>query len=270
MTGSDMPSGYSRDPRLYFTVRVPTLEREWMLQPPNGGWPDITPELFKPLGKTIEVVELLAHMPYICIPGRDKPWAPHQTWPVITRNTRLIDFHDERVSKALRKATQEEKHLRSRYLEYIQQPLLDLPPWVVCLTTGMVHGDYLLLDTSDGTVTRYMVVDSSHDPDYAQGDPRSWRNECSKRTMPVREYFLMIRIDIDALLWIPWIHDKAPDVMFPGDSPGEAAYLKALYTKHGWLWPDTFDREACRRALIDWDEAGSDYRKCQIQMLTAE
>ncbi|CAK1360700.1 unnamed protein product [Cercospora beticola] len=41
------------------------LDPKYLMQPPEGGWPEITPENLKDLNKTDEVVPLLRCLPYV-------------------------------------------------------------------------------------------------------------------------------------------------------------------------------------------------------------
>lgn len=54
------------------------LDESCIEEPPAGGWPHVTPENLRPLGKSDEVVSLLRHLPYleedVC---RDAP-EPHE------------------------------------------------------------------------------------------------------------------------------------------------------------------------------------------------
>jgi hypothetical protein len=43
------------------------LDEADVLEPPEGGWPTITAEVFRALNKTDTVISLLRHLPYICM-----------------------------------------------------------------------------------------------------------------------------------------------------------------------------------------------------------
>lgn len=173
MTEATTPSGYENDQRLptpstynkqecidvvndflsYLTGRLPYLQSEWIVRPPKNGWPNITPETFKPLHKTREVIDLLAHLPYIHVPGQSNQFTPQRNWPAILRDTYLYNFSGESFEAALRAATTQDQEQASETLSRYQQPLIEVPPWVICLATGTKNGHYLLLDTSDGIIT---------------------------------------------------------------------------------------------------------------------
>ena len=119
-----------------FLVGTPFLEPDDVLFPPPGGWPNINKQRFAALGKNDEVVELLAHLPYINMSGQDYMVAP-STYP--------IDYRGEKFQSALEKGA-ENARINGWYIPSHH----DFPPWVVPLTTGILNGDYLMLDTSDG------------------------------------------------------------------------------------------------------------------------
>jgi hypothetical protein len=48
------------------------LDASCIKEPPPGGWPEVTPEAFRVLNKTEEVISLLKHLPYID-PSGDNP-----------------------------------------------------------------------------------------------------------------------------------------------------------------------------------------------------
>jgi hypothetical protein len=72
-----------------------------------------------------------------------------------------------------------------------------------------------------------MCVDGSYDPDYAEGDPRFWRTECTQRTLPIKTYFEDLKREFEDLKWLPHFYYGRPIVMFPGDSPKKAKVCHA-------------------------------------------
>ncbi|KAF3040115.1 hypothetical protein E8E12_007859 [Didymella heteroderae] len=61
------------------------LDESQIVEPPPGGWPNITPETMRPLGKTDVVVDLLRHLPYVKSSGDDgprvAPYVRSAEWP---------------------------------------------------------------------------------------------------------------------------------------------------------------------------------------------
>ncbi|EFY86354.1 hypothetical protein MAC_07575 [Metarhizium acridum CQMa 102] len=68
---------YSRDTTVaavrdyYIFLTRMYLDKTLIKEPPKGGWPSITPESMRGLGKTNEVISLLRHLPYIDSPRSD-------------------------------------------------------------------------------------------------------------------------------------------------------------------------------------------------------
>lgn len=65
------------------------------------------------------------------------------------------------------------------------------PAWVVQLTAGTDReGSHYMLDTTDGTVTRYCAGGRfEYPPTYAPDDARSWRDrECNPETVTLRDW----------------------------------------------------------------------------------
>ncbi|RMZ84794.1 hypothetical protein DV737_g977, partial [Chaetothyriales sp. CBS 132003] len=244
MTPSTTPGAYESDPRLsspstysrqecievirdllhYLSNRLPYLDSAWILEPPANGWPNITPQTFAPLEKTAEVIELLANLPYVHIPNQNNQYAPERNWPAIKRYTHLYDFRGEAYQAALEKVSKggNDTALSDDLKFQFQVPWITVPPWVICLTTGLKHGDFLLLDTSDGTITKYISFYGYYDPDYAEDDRRHWRDECTTTTKNIREYFQDLKDEIENQKWLAYFSHGRPTMMYPEDSPQKA------------------------------------------------
>lgn len=153
--GSRHPSSYDRQQIIQsvtafceFLTELPYVEPSEVLHPPENGWPNITKQKLAALSKNDEVIELLARLPYISTRG-------DEGWCMIAPNTHLLDFRGDSVQKALEGGADLENPPN-----YVP-PFIELPPWVVSLTTGGKHGWYLLLDTSDGTSAGFVIVPPS-------------------------------------------------------------------------------------------------------------
>lgn len=129
-----------------FLAKFPVIEPDDILKPPKQGWPEITAERLAPLSKSEEVIQLLAHLPYLSVNGHEAMAAP---------STHMIDYRGPRFLDALATGRQD-----AAGWNYVP-PFVDLPPHVVTLTAGRVHGDFLLLDTSDGQSSPQTVQSAS-------------------------------------------------------------------------------------------------------------
>ncbi|GAB7356820.1 hypothetical protein MBLNU459_g7701t2 [Dothideomycetes sp. NU459] len=130
------PSRYNRDRIITvikdfckFIATLPFIQPGQLRFPPQGGWANINQESMAPLGKTDEVIQLLKSLPYFDVTGDQTPRS--------LRKEYLTRLHNDGEAPG----------------RDCVPPFIDLPPWVISLTTGHVSaGDYLLLDTSDGNV----------------------------------------------------------------------------------------------------------------------
>ena len=119
-----------------------------IVEPPQGGWPDITQETMRGLGKTEKVIELLRHLPYI----ESKPYSNHAAgfpgasfidWTRVARELQTGEAHPE--NELLMSEGYEDRFERK------------IPAYFI----GLVHGGYMLnneepdvilLDTKSGDI----------------------------------------------------------------------------------------------------------------------
>ncbi|OTB04874.1 hypothetical protein M426DRAFT_11234 [Hypoxylon sp. CI-4A] len=157
-----------------FLARLPHIDATAIDHAPPGGWPEITNESLakRDIHKPDEVIELLRHLPYIR--GEIEE---HFNW--IAPECFACDW------RLVRKPNPGAPH----WLHSNSRGRWEWPEWVVQLTAGRDREQWvLLLDTTDGTVTRYYSSYYRCKPTYAEGDPRSWRDRCCDETLPIREF----------------------------------------------------------------------------------
>jgi hypothetical protein len=124
------------------------MDSSFIIEPPQDGWPNITRESTKDLGKTEEVIELLRHLPYI----ESKPYSNH---PEGLPGGNFIDW-----TYVVHELQTEQTHPESELLMSegnVDQFEGKIPSYCI----GLVHGGYLmgneepdviLLDTRDGVI----------------------------------------------------------------------------------------------------------------------
>ena len=135
-----MPA-YSRESavkavRSYYTFLAAKLGafRPWcIIEPPVGGWPNITTASLTPLEKTDEVVELLRHLPYIKGDSRGD-W--HE---MIAPETYAFQYGGPGTTPSTGTAR-----------DMWPPGAGEIPAHVAVLTMGARHGSWLLLDTVEG------------------------------------------------------------------------------------------------------------------------
>ncbi|KAH7070684.1 hypothetical protein BKA63DRAFT_545167 [Paraphoma chrysanthemicola] len=203
-----------------FLARLPWLEPSDILEPPPQGWPSINSDNFAPLHKSSAVIDLLKHIPYLRMDGSFERYTLIDCWEIPDTSQRENNF----------------------------------PDWVVALTYGKVHGQYIMLDTTDGTALSYSVQ-ALHDPVYEADDPRAWRNECANPGSMARLSDILNewKHDYEQLNLIGQTNGNGP---LHEESSGDAyKKVRALMLAHGW--PNTFDRENCRKAMLEQDQERS-------------
>ncbi|KAK8082815.1 hypothetical protein PG996_001596 [Apiospora saccharicola] len=185
---------------------LPHIPVEAVHKPPPGGWPSLTASSLGANigGKSPEVVELLRRLPYIDGVHKDSvagsschdthPWIANEAYPCdyyVVSQVGLGELSEyEAPGWALNVRDDVGFVIRPSYgnvgggVEAEEDPGREQfvseerwPPWVVQLTTGTDRESYCwMLDTTDGTVTRYCAVKSEYEPTYPQGDGRAWRD----------------------------------------------------------------------------------------------
>lgn len=117
-----------------FLTVYPFLPASAIKTPLSSGWPEEHRQVWRKMGKSEAVVDLLAHLPYI----DDANWLwYHDTKPInytSPLNLRRIDSNYE----------------SKRYLFEPAGEGLELPAHVFSLTDGKLYGNWLLLDTQAG------------------------------------------------------------------------------------------------------------------------
>ncbi|KAI1852889.1 hypothetical protein JX265_012917 [Neoarthrinium moseri] len=159
-----------------FYKNLPHIDALLVHDAPPDGWPDITADSLARVGiyKTEEALELLRHLPYI---EGSHPWITPETFPI-----------DYRAVVATAGAAR----IPAWFQTLKDGTFHDFPPWVVQLTTSSDRdGDNYMLDTTDGTLTKFIITGTvCFEPiaEYADEDPRKWRDLwCDDRTYRVEK-----------------------------------------------------------------------------------
>ncbi|KAI0379781.1 hypothetical protein F5Y04DRAFT_114391 [Hypomontagnella monticulosa] len=277
-------STYSRDEVVSqlesFFEFLPHLPTAAVHKAPAGGWPSITADT---LGghlceKSPEVIELLRRLPYIDGISRalghwcdTKPWIANEAYPcdyrLLPRGTSGELTNRDLPGWVFNVRNDCGFAISPNYGDGEGENTAAAeerwPPWVVQLTTGTDReGSCWMLDTSDGTVTRYCVMKYVYAPTYPKDDPRAWRDRmCDDETKPLKDWLDELRKEYSDMMYLglPNVDSGGgyPSLYFrsPGDGPGsyqwkETEELRNIYTENGW--PGHYNKEACLRALEEW------------------
>lgn len=208
---------------------------------PPDGWSCITAEILEKRGihKTPKAVELLRHLPYI---DGDHPWIAPEAFPC-----------DYRIL-----GSQASARNTPGWVQDVQQDSGNVtapdgspagvekwPPSVIQLTAGTDReGSCYMLDTMDGTVTKYCVVGYLYEPTYDKGDPRAWRDRlCGEDTVTVADQVEKWRRAYHELryLGVPDIGDGNgyPSLYFRGEEDGPDSYDWKETEVRVCLYPNT-------------------------------
>ncbi|KAK8137868.1 hypothetical protein PG984_001248 [Apiospora sp. TS-2023a] len=249
---------------------LPHIPVEAVHKPPPGGWPSLTASSLGANigGKSPEVVELLRRIPYIDGVHKDSVAGSsyHDTHPWIANEAYPCDY---RVVSQVGLGELSECDVPGWVLNvrddvgFAVRPSYGdagggVAPWVVQLTTGTDREGYCwMLDTTDGTVTRYCAMKSEYEPTYPQGDARAWRDRmCDDVTRTLGDLLAEWSRDYRdmAVLGLPNLDSGGgyPGLYFRGDGPGSYRWneTERIYKEHGW--PDNYDKTACHRVLETW------------------
>ena len=242
------------------------LEESDVIEPPEDGWPTITPAILEGMEKDDEVIELLRHLPYIRS-GSDgdspdvAPWAKMMDWQHVCR---ILAAGKHRTSAEVYKFLSEGEYQDA------------VPSAVVGLTDTGPDVECFLLDTEQGTIywpecdgkikhwpTVPMIDDDPYD--YCENDKEAeWRNEAG---WAISDFFETLKDQFRELHFIPISTEKVI-ANYGQDRPGEEdmrPMLQEIYREHGWPNLNQYRKEEClkavQKALVEHYPDRADYRE---------
>lgn len=236
---------YSRDGTIaairgYYSFLVDLyLNESDIIEPPEEGWPEITPNSLQCMGKTDEVIELLRNLPYIRTPSDDidavqgAPECYFADWQSVAK-----EAGEQDENEGLRICS--------------EGALLweNVPPHVIGLTYGGRDNTIFLLDTELGIVhwpecdgeLRYNFEDDpswiepiQDDPvDYALEEEVDWR--CDAPAWAIEDFFELLKTQFRKLHYIPISSRKVISVStnFGSAEDGMVPMLQSIFHEHGW------------------------------------
>jgi hypothetical protein len=128
----------------HFLTKLPWLHPDDILEPPEQGWPNINIDNFGPFQKSGAVIELLKHLPYIRMDGPNREYK--LAWSTYPCDYRRDYFQEVRPG------------IDCWEMPATTERNFTFPEWVIPLTYGKVHGQYIMLDTTDGIHTPYSIL----------------------------------------------------------------------------------------------------------------
>ncbi|KAI1734711.1 hypothetical protein F4680DRAFT_462263 [Xylaria scruposa] len=197
------------------------LPEDFVIYPPQGGWPSITQESKAGLGKTDEVISLLQRLPYI----EDRHEAHGAAFCV------FADWSLEGLGKT------STARLLTEGGNWEQ-----VPPHVVGLTNGGRDNPVFLLDTQLGVIHWIDCPDRlRHSPTREQVWGRTlegveWHGEAA--TWAIADFFEQLKDEFRSLRFVPTstvYYDVIDvDAEFDDDGLRVLPMLQDVYRSHGW------------------------------------
>jgi hypothetical protein len=251
------------------------LHKSCVIKPPQDGWPTITTESMKDLGKTDEVISLLRHLPYIC--DMDERYRAEAIPSCI-----FSDWQTAGYFLGLGQEGGEGLRIISENISFYK----DVPPHVIGLTRGeREDDDVFLLDTELGIVywpecpgeirhspSREPVEDDPYD--YAPKNEADWRADGA--AWPVSDFFELLKDQFRELNYVPvspWRVDNVHSVYSPRRD-GLISMVQSIYRKHGWPDLENYRKQECleaiRKAIDDLYPGESDFLDDEEESLDGE
>ncbi|GKT95397.1 hypothetical protein Ct61P_13247 [Colletotrichum tofieldiae] len=187
-------------------------------------------------------VDPLWHLPYI---DGSPFWITPETFPI-----------NYRTAVALVPAIGVYKPKWVHALSHDLQSFECLPPWVFQLSMSVNRdGDIWLLDTMDGTVTKYIITGATYPEPvgrYKEGDPRMWREKlCDDVTLPLESWLEGMLEMFKKFLHFGIPRHSDPGVLWPDQKWSiEIEEIKKILVRNGW--PENYRGEECRKELAEW------------------
>lgn len=212
-----------------------------VVEPPEGGWPEISQESLRDLGKTDGVVALLRQLPYIRPPENHRSQALPECY--------FADWPDKAGEDSLRVCS-----------EPVGVNPDDIPPHVVGLTFGGRDNPDVLLDVKHGLIhwgdcpTLYpdwIPPVTVYGADWAPENEQHWRQSNPAWSIP--DFFDIMKAQYRELRFIPYSPRRVTQ-MLENDNCSEeqrrfATMLQNIYREHGWPDLKTYNKEKCMAAV---------------------
>ena len=260
------------------------LDESFVACPPPGGWSDIVnanPAVQQALGKTDEVMSLMAHLPYIRFGGNyssDAHAVPECSFEDWRRVIRQIS-----AAPGLEDMRERARDIRNG----LESP--EFAPFAPAHFFGIAHSLYadgivIVLDTKLGLmhwdgyscpdIMRWDAEENGRgstrvDMDWeriaASKEESNWLGSAPAWTIP--EFFANLKYLLTNLDWIP----ISPQTLVPGrdneiHEAGRTAMLKEIYRQHGWPDLAVYRKAECiaavRKAMDEKYPHSACWRNC--------
>jgi hypothetical protein len=217
-------------------------------EPPTGGWPTITNENVRLLGKNDEVAELMRHLPYI---SYDCLLAPHSEvahWP------QLFTQHPRKSGVPFDGTNIDDLRLLSEDLDWETVPssafgiLIGEDTMILDTKFGVVHW----VEGSPGEVRNNPIREGIHEysiSDCTPEDEYGWR--CGP-AWAIVDFFEVLKSLYRDLLFVPsndFQTEQWNDSYMEDDYAPYMRCVRQVYKNHGWPDMSVYNKEECMKSI---------------------
>ncbi|KAK4040102.1 hypothetical protein C8A01DRAFT_15989 [Parachaetomium inaequale] len=230
------------------------LKESHVVYPPAGGWPAIVnaePSELQSLGKSDEVLALLAHLPYIRHPiyGDGEDSAEVAPCHTVADWTRFIARLTPVKAKEIRALTEGElayMHISPPHVVGLTMSPID-EAWVLDTELGIIHWQDCpsRIDFGDDRLAS-VQWDLEHEVSEEEAD---WRQSATAWAIP--DFFELLKDQFIKLKWIPISHSTLKGVPDDedDDEEGMIPMLQEIYRQHGWPDLAFYRKSKCLEAV---------------------
>lgn len=238
------------------------LDESFVARPPPGGWPDIVnadPAVQQALGKTDEVISLMAHLPYIRFAGdyssdaHAVPGCSFEDWRRVIRKISAAPGPEDMRERAYDiRGKQESPEFTpfapANFFGIAHSLYADGIVIVLDTKLGLIHWDgYSCPDIleENGSSTKVYI---DWEEIAASEEESNWLGSAPAWTIP--EFFANLKYLLTNIEWIP----ISPQTLVPArennnDQAGRTAMLKEIYRQHGWPDLAVYRKAECIAAV---------------------
>lgn len=216
-----------------------------IVEPPEGGWPEVNQDNLGYLGKTDEVIDLLRHLPYI-----RGEWVTGP--PQVAPGTAFVDWE----STAKRPIERDSLLLGTQGDKWES-----VPSHVVGLAWESRSSFNFNLDTKLGIIhwlkcPHAIEADPPVEPilddpgDYAPEEELQWR--ARDPAWAVTDLFRLLKGEFEQLNFVPQGPTQVDDdySLHSGETgDGSSDAIRAVFRTHGWPNLQTYRKDDCLKAL---------------------
>jgi hypothetical protein len=226
------------------------LKASVVIEPPEEGWPSITPDSLRGLGKTDEVISLLRHLPYITTP-KDRPLYKPQGSP----DCYWADWQS--YAQGITDGLSKPKNIRF-YSEGEYER--DIPTHVMGLTHGGGDNPIFLLDIQFGTVhwadcpgeiqySNWQNGIYDNVSDFVPANEGEWREQAP--AWPIADFFEVLRRTLRNSFFCLIARRMVRDVYagYADDQRNMEHMVQSIYREHGWPDIQRYRKEECLEAV---------------------